>query len=221
MSQRRQALSTIVISLLPWPLVWVGLFRLHSLIWAFVLYHGLCLLSPIIAGKRPGSAESGRPTITHWITLAACAMVVCLATTPVYLRIGPVFIDHARAMSALTSRGYRPDLLVALALYFTVVNPILEEFFWRGLIWTRLASTNAGALWSSLAFGAWHYLPLSIMLKGDWAVAGAVALAVVGFHLGMVYRRTGSLLASTLWHSLVYDVPVIIILISLQRQQIG
>lgn len=89
-------------------------------------------------------------------------------------------------------------LLLALsALLTTVIAPICEEMLFRGYIFAALSKWKGwlpGAAITGVLFGAVH--------AGSAPSADLVPLAVLGFALCVLYRRTGSLYPCIATHSL-------------------
>jgi membrane protease YdiL (CAAX protease family) len=89
-------------------------------------------------------------------------------------------------------------LLLALsALLTTVIAPISEEILFRGYIFAALSKWKGwlpAAAITGVLFGGVH--------AGSAPVADLVPLAVLGFALCMLYRRTGSLYPCIATHSL-------------------
>jgi membrane protease YdiL (CAAX protease family) len=209
--------SMILLSLLPVPAVWFGLYPLHSIIWTFILYHGACLLAPALLLRRAWIGTLCRPTLAQTLALAAAIAVAVPAAGAVYLRIGTAIIDPHAMIESLAARGFTPGWLAALGAYFVAVNSTVEELFWRGVILNNLDKTRSGrptaaANWTAFSFAAWHYLALRLLLRAPWAAFMVFALFGVGLFLSWLYRQTGSLLLTILWHGLVFDLPLIVIL---------
>jgi len=85
-------------------------------------------------------------------------------------------------------------------------NGFSEEFLWRGALQTRLEGLM-GAEWAmviqALLFGLWHTGANLGSFGGDYLAAaafGIVSQGMFGLAFGLVFRRTGNLLAPTLWH---------------------
>jgi membrane protease YdiL (CAAX protease family) len=89
-------------------------------------------------------------------------------------------------------------LLLALsALLTTVIAPISEEILFRGYIFAALSKWKGwlpAAAITGVLFGGVH--------AGSAPVADLIPLAVLGFALCMLYRRTGSLYPCIATHSL-------------------
>jgi membrane protease YdiL (CAAX protease family) len=87
--------------------------------------------------------------------------------------------------------------LVAVAVLVTVVAPICEEVFFRGFFFTALrgrVGTGIAAVITGLVFGGIH--------AGSAPIGFLVPLAIFGFGLCLLYRRTGSLYPCIVLHAL-------------------
>lgn len=125
-------------------------------------------------------------------------------------------------MAKLTARGYKATWLLPLGGYFVVVNASLEELFWRGVILNEFDQLGDklkrfGAVWTTCTFAAWHYLVLRLLLRPVWAEVTLLGLVAMGAAMSVLYRRTGSIVLPILWHALVFDLTLIIVLIVITR----
>jgi membrane protease YdiL (CAAX protease family) len=87
--------------------------------------------------------------------------------------------------------------LVAAGMTFSIVNAILEEFIWRGVLldWLRTFMPGAAAvLVQAASFGAAHFMGFPS------GFAGAALAAVYGVMLGALALRAGGLLAAIIAH---------------------
>jgi ABC-2 type transport system permease protein/sodium transport system permease protein len=125
-------------------------------------------------------------------------------------------VDFAGLLERLTS--YAGDLrqipvgwIVGL---IAVVPAVFEEFFFRGFLWAAIeqrdqtsgsegrgndSRARSGTAWwvTSLVFGAFH-----LIMPNPLALERLVATTAMGFALGWVRRRTGSVFPGTLLHAL-------------------
>lgn len=87
-----------------------------------------------------------------------------------------------------------------------VQNGLMEEFLFRGALQTRLTrlwNGDWGLVLSSLLFGVWHLGLTTKMAGGNYLVGAALAIVnqgTMGLGFGLIFRRTGSLLAPSLVH---------------------
>ena len=112
-------------------------------------------------------------------------------------------------------RSLQSPGVLFLWLAFGLVNPWLEESYWRGLLIDATGRWKLiGVMYSSVAFAASHPLIWgvhSIALRHPAAVVG---LGLAGAVWGVVYWRTGSLLWTIAGHGcanlLGLSVPVLL-----------
>ena len=214
---RSRAGPTVLLTLLPWPAVWLGLYGLNGLAWTFILYHGLCLLPAAALGWREWAPGLRWPTRREALVLVCAAAAAAPLTVVAYRLFGAVLIDRHALLFALASRGFRPGWLIPLTCYFVVVNGVLEELFWRGVILRRLRGSTGrawtpGAAWTAITFSGWHYLALRILLRPGWAEACLILILAAGIFLDWLYRTSRTIVLPILWHALVMDLPVMVVL---------
>lgn len=215
MSARRIAI-VILLTLLPWPAVWYGMYRLYSIPWTFFLYHGVCLLPAIIWGRRLWLPDVKRPSGKQWAILAAAAIATCSAALIAYGYTGSTIVACGNVMHAMTQRGFVASYLWPFAAYFIVVNSTLEELFWRGVVLNELDHLDkpwprAGYAWTAITFAAWHYLVLRALLQPGYAELAVLGVLGVGLCCSYLYRRTKSIVLPIVVHAFVFDLAVIAI----------
>ena len=96
-------------------------------------------------------------------------------------------------------------LLIACWLTLALINPFIEESYWRGLFGevTSRWPTWAALLYPTLFFAAAHPLQWGVFSIGmrNWQMI--VALLIMGIVWSATYRQTRSLRSNTLSHMLV------------------
>ena len=90
--------------------------------------------------------------------------------------------------------------IVVAVVYATIVAPVHEELFFRGILFRTLADRYGfavGGVGSGLAFGLIHYIP------GEWqdSVLLMTVMVATGFALAWIYHRRGNLLAAVVAHT--------------------
>lgn len=214
-SRRRLALI-VLLTLLPWPAVWLGMYHFDNLIWTFVLYHGACLLPAAYFGRRLWLPAWRWPTKRQWITLLIGIAIAVPLTLKIYAIIGSDIISSDDLLNVVTDRGFHARWLLPLCVYFIPVNAVLEELFWRGVVLNELRGLSEefqwiGAAWTAVTFGAWHYLVIRLLLLQGWAEATTLVIMLAGVFLAWLYRRTGSIVVPILWHGLIFDLALLLV----------
>lgn len=177
----------------PYLAVWAGLFLFHSAWSALVGFHIGILLSlmwlkpslPLDILWKPASWRS-----------AVTSILLCSSGG-----LGLYLLWDVLGISAdLSLRIFELGLVEGMQLwfiaYFSLVNPFMEEYFWRGVL---------GSASTSLYFGDLIYAGFHVFILWGKAHVLSILLAIsvltfIGWFWRQLYRRDGSLLASVLGH---------------------
>lgn len=210
-------------SLLPCPLIWLGLHVFKSATWAFALYHGVCLIPAIIVARKSWLPTFRKPTLKQIALLIVAAIGFNAVAVLAYELLGSLMLSNEHVLELLKTLGYSKELFWPMSFYAIIVNPFFEELFWRGVVLNELDKLETpfphfGIIWSSFAYALFHYPIFKMVMYPGWAELGALLLAVYGAGLAIVYRKTGSIITTALTHSLLTDVAAILLILSLFRK---
>jgi membrane protease YdiL (CAAX protease family) len=160
---------------LPWPLY---------LLFPLVVYAGIVLAVPTLRGTAPrlSIGRAGGPAI-------AFAVALCIATS------GVLIVFHVLAQPDVSNFAIRlplsgPVALILVGAVFSVVNAVLEELIFRGILWEVVAAEwnpRAALVVTALLFGVFHlhgYPP---------GLFGVVLASLFGVALGLLRWWTGGL----------------------------
>lgn len=177
----------------PYLAVWVGLFFFKSAWGALLGFHIAVLF--VLVWLKPKTP-----------------LAVLFKPVPLSSIVGNVLLCSAGGLGLYllwNFLGIRPELqntLQSLGLsgitwfgftaYFSLVNPIIEEYFWRGELGNETRSFFIG----DLAYAGYHVFVLWEKAQLYSVILAVVALVFIGWFWRQVYRRDGSLLAPILGH---------------------
>ncbi|MES2463016.1 MAG: type II CAAX endopeptidase family protein [Armatimonadota bacterium] len=210
----------IFLGILPWPAAGLGLYQFHSAPLAFVGYHILCFIGGLLlrSPALPPTAESWRFRRRHLLGTILCANAFTLVA---YLYVGAALLDKPLVLGLMAKRGLPPSTYFWLFPYFALVNPLAEEFFWRGGVYAALRpsfkSWVPAALLSALQFGAWHWLVIRLFVNPWVALAATALIAGIGFLLALTYERTRRMSYPVILHAFAGDAPLLLLLVMLGR----
>ena len=152
----------------------------------------------------------------HWSELGQGALVggaIVAAMLALYF----VWFQHATvlATAAVEMRGrvdsfglHGPGPFIAMALFYSLIHSLLEEYYWRWFVFgqlRRLTPLAVAVLVSSLGFMAHHVLVVAAYF-GTFSLETVIlslSVAVGGAIWACMYQRTGSLYATWTSHLLV------------------
>ncbi len=89
--------------------------------------------------------------------------------------------------------------------YFIIVNPLIEEYYWRGY----LAGSGRGLELNDLLFSGYHVIVLAGQMTTIWLVVVFFALTIAAWLWREMNRLNGGLLASVISH-VAADIAVIL-----------
>ena len=215
---RPNVVATVALALLAWPAAYVGLYIFHTAWATFVLYHGLCIAGAAYHRRVYGPPKNRTVPLLDWVQLTVTGLIGCLASIFIIRRFGVVvgLIDPSLVRHTMNMLYHGSGMVSYLPLcaYFAIVNPIVEEHFWRGAIYQRLQDSGVasrGALVAScLLFGSWHWLIIRLLFPPAMALVVVAGIMVAGVFFAQTYDRLHSLSAVALVHSLAGDLPGII-----------
>lgn len=95
--------------------------------------------------------------------------------------------------------------LIAAWLIFALINPFLEEGYWRGVLLDHTTQWNSvlSILYSSFFFAVNHPLTWGVFSIANNNMATAISTFIMGLAWALVYRKTGSLRWVIISHFLV------------------
>jgi membrane protease YdiL (CAAX protease family) len=180
---------------LPFVAVFLGLY-LFSNVWITTAVYHAGMLVTILISKDYRRLVQGWST--RWGLLIAGGLGVGLFFLMLAPRLSPG--DIGVRMDAL---GLHGASLMVWAVYFSLVNPFLEEAFWRG----TLRSDRKGIAAGDLLFAAYHILVLALFLSWPWLAVEFAILVGAAYLFRQCARSTQGLLVPTLAH-LAVDISV-------------
>jgi uncharacterized protein len=120
-----------------------------------------------------------------------------------YFVIGPYF-DFSSVVSGLEEQlGVNASNFIFVAVYISLVNSLLEEYFFRGIAFIelkQLTSRRFAYVFSALMFALYHVAMLIGLFDWYLIVLILVALIVGGFIFNYINEKEESILASWTVH---------------------
>lgn len=214
---KKRKIIVFLWSLVPWICIGFGLHHFHSIFWSFFLYHGVCLLPAIIYNQKHWRKHLDMPTWRELGILAAAAVAFSLCTFYTYSFFGDYLVDRGLALLSMYERGFHMSWFIPLSIYFCTINPAMEELFWRGVVLNELCDNNepiisVPGIWTNVAFACWHFLIIRLFVSPPFVPIAVIIVFSVGLYMSWLYRRRNSLILPALYHAIVFDLAVAIIL---------
>jgi hypothetical protein len=177
----------------PYLAVWAGLFLFHSAWGAMLGFHAAILLVLIIA--RPHIPISILFKAKRFKRILPVA-VLCASSGFAIYYLFPFFSTADELRSQLDAIGLSGSTWPWFIAYFSLVNPFLEEYFWRAYLGSDTKSFYLG----DLVYAGFHGLVLMGKTHPLMVLFALGCLTFVGWLWRQIYREQEGLLVPVLGH---------------------
>jgi hypothetical protein len=178
---------------IPYVLVLLGLFWWQNAWLAVLGFHGA--LITILFIDKPSI-----PILTlirsNSLPMLIGAVVLCGLSGVVLYLAWPLLGASKDLSVKLAALGLSPTSWPLFIGYFVLVNPWLEEYFWRGY----LGSLTGGLAQIDFLFAGYHLLVIYDKISWGWLAPAFAALVFGGWLWRQATRKSNGLLVSSLSH---------------------
>jgi hypothetical protein len=189
--------------ILPYLAVFLGMIALRSAWGALVGFH-LALLPLLVTHRQDFPPRFLAPvSMRMLLSVAVAGLSAGLGLWLIWPSAG-LPADYPARVAALGLSSLTWPFFIA---YFALVNPWLEESYWRA-IFTSLSPYPAPV---DFLFAGYHLIILLLFVGPPWMFLAFVILALASWFWRQVSRYTGSLLPATLSH-LLADFSILMVL---------
>lgn len=178
----------------PYFAVWVGIFLFHSAWGALVGFHLTILASLVWLKPKPEIGALFRAS--KWRYILGNVLLCTLGGFALYilrdwLGSGQVLREQVHQL------GLDGAVWFGFIAYFVLINPIVEEYFWRGV----LGSETRLPFWGDVIFAGYHIMIVWNKIYPPAILLVVAALIFAGWMWRQIYRKEKSLLAPVLGHA--------------------
>jgi membrane protease YdiL (CAAX protease family) len=180
--------------LLPYLAVWAGIYLFNNAWFALIGFHVAILLTLAIA--QPDIPIRILVTSNHPKWILGSVLVCSTSGVGLYflwevLKIAYDLPSYLQSIG-LTS----PASWMLFILYFSLVNPFIEEYFWRGYLGSKSKNLEI----TDLVYAGYHALILWGIVHPILVLFAVLILISAGWFWRQVAREDGGLLAAVLGH---------------------
>jgi hypothetical protein len=179
--------------LLPYLTVAIGLFWVQSALITLLGFHFAIILSLVLARSQFPVKVLFQSRDIRWVVLN----ILLCSSSGISLYFFWTYFRATSDLSAhITSFGLTRTTWPVFISYFVLVNPWIEEYFWRGY----LGSSTRGLYPSDFLYSGFHGLILRGNLQTSAVLYSLVVLVLAGWFWRQVARADHGLLAPVLGH---------------------
>jgi len=178
---------------LPYLAVAIGLFWLHHALFTLLAFH-LAIVLPLLFARSPISIKIlFKSTDLRWMVLS----LLLGGSSGLTLYFFWSYFGFASDLPAqVESLGLTDSAWLVFIAYFVFVNPLIEEYFWRGY----LGSPAKSLYLSDFLYAGFHTLILWNRVQTGTIIYSLTVLVLAGWFWRQLARMNGGLLAPVLGH---------------------
>ncbi len=173
--------------------VGLGMFVFHSAWGALLGFHIAIMGSLLIAKPKIPLSILFQSKQMHWV---AMSVLLCGSSGLTIALLWNAFGFAPDMPQQVQALGLNTQTWIPFILYFTLVNPFIEEYFWRGF----LGSDSTSPHLTDLIFAGYHLMILIHKLQAGWILYCLGVLIAAGWFWRQLFRMDGGLLAPVLGH---------------------
>ncbi|MGF9913389.1 type II CAAX endopeptidase family protein [Paenibacillus ehimensis] len=200
----------------PTIMIAAGLQGMRSVPLTFVLFYGWLLLVPLgsfVLRRRAGACADSRfqtdrkrPRTKSDILLGIGSGAVFLgAIVTAAVQFHPLLLNIPRLKELLQEWHFTGEHMLWLVLVLLVLNPLLEEAYWRGYMLRKLTDARVrpamAVFLTSLFYSLYHVLSIMPIFERPWNIVLVLPVFAAGLFWGWMRLRHASLTGSVLSHS--------------------
>ncbi|MBN2118231.1 MAG: CPBP family intramembrane metalloprotease [Anaerolineales bacterium] len=189
---------------MPYLAVSLGVFWFRNA-WATLLgFHFAILLSLALAGSKLPVKILFRSGHICWVVLS----ILLSGGVGISLYLFRFSFGITSDLpTQIESLGLNPSNWIAFIAYFSLVNPFLEEYFWRGV----LGSPTKGPSISDFLYAGFHALVLTGSIPLVSMIYSLTVLVLAGWFWRQIAREDSGLLAPVLGH-MAADFTILVVI---------
>lgn len=173
--------------------VGLGLFVFRSAWSALLGFHAAIIVPLLIA--RPDIPVSSLIKSKDF-TWVASSVLLCGSSGAALFFLWDYFGIAGDLPLQVESLGLNSRTWIPFIAYFALVNPFIEEYFWRGYLGSRAEDLHS----SDIVYSGYHALILIGRVHYASIVIAVTVLALAGWCWRQIARKDGGLLAPVLGH---------------------
>jgi membrane protease YdiL (CAAX protease family) len=180
-------------ALLPYLAVAIGLFGVRSAVVTLLAFHAAILVALWLAKPQIPVRILFRGKSFAWSLLS---ILLCGSSGVSLYFLWPYFGVIPDLPADLEALGLTVSTWIPFIAYFVLINPLIEEYFWRGY----LGSATRGLFASDFLYAGFHTLLLINRVRTTAVLYSLIVLVLAGWFWRQLARADEGLLAPVLGH---------------------
>lgn len=191
----------------PTIMIILGLPILQNVPITFLLFYGWLLLIPIVVSfRRKNRNRFFVPQPKSSLTVGIISGIICLiAIYGFFYLFQSLVIDRENLSTLLVQWDFTGSKVILLVFFLILVNPILEEFYWRRFMYDRLyprLGSTFTILITSFFYSLYHLVVVMPIFNSPFHILAAMIVFLAGIMWGIFRSKFHTIVPSIVSHSL-------------------
>ncbi|MYL55562.1 CPBP family intramembrane metalloprotease [Pontibacillus yanchengensis] len=186
-------------------MIFVGLQIFSNVVLTFILFYGWLLAIPLVQRRAEGSFLGWKWSPFYLGIGIGTGLLFFVFIFGGMYWLHPYFIDMEKLNLLLEEWGFSGRGVMGLILVLLVINPILEEMYWRGFMHERLnriCHEWQTILFTSFFYTLYHFLSVLPMFEYPLNIMAVLPVFIAGVLWGYIREWTGSIVGTVVSHIL-------------------
>ncbi|KGP71268.1 CPBP family intramembrane glutamic endopeptidase [Pontibacillus yanchengensis] len=186
-------------------MILVGLHVFSNVVLTFMLFYGWLLAIPLFQQKGEGAFLGWKWSTSNVVIGIGTGLLFFVFIFGGMYWLHSYFIDLEKLNRLLEEWGFSGSGVIGLILVLLIINPVLEEMYWRGFMHERL--NRNFRVWQTILFTSffytlYHFLSILPMFEYPFNIIAVLPVFIAGVLWGYIREWTGSIVAAVVSHAL-------------------
>ena len=199
-------LSVLLIG--PTIMIFLGLIIFKSVPITFILFYGWLLFVPILLYFRNKSIRWNRKKHLNLKSFTVGLISGVISLVAIYGAVAllhNLVFDLGELKQILVEWNFTGSILFWLIIFLIFINPVLEELYWRDVMYKRLIDRVGAAqtiMITSFFYSLYHLVPLFSIFAFPFNFIAVIPVFIAGLMWGYFRYKLNSISASIISHIL-------------------
>lgn len=193
----------------PTLMIFIGLQVFGNVLITFLLFYGWLIAVPLMDGALPKERWKITKQTLVLGTGSGLLFFIFIFGGLNWLHI--YLLDIGALRTLLVDWGFSGPAEIGLVFVLLILNPVLEELYWRGYMYEKLRKRGTAAraiLMTASFYTLYHIISVLHLFETGYSFAAVIPVLAAGLFWGWIREKTGSIFAAIISH-LLSDLGII------------
>ncbi|QHJ69134.1 CPBP family intramembrane glutamic endopeptidase [Planococcus halotolerans] len=196
-------MKMILLLIGPTIMMYIGLYVIENVAATFLLFYGWLLGAPLIGRAFP--KERMQLSKQGFLLGIVSGVVFFVFIFGGMIWLHEYLLDVESLRELLVYWGFIGPGEIWLVLVLLLLNPVLEEVYWRGYMFEKIRIKGSAAITITVTaafYTLYHVLTVMQLFEVAYTLVAVLPVLIAGLFWGYIRERTGSITATIIGHGL-------------------